>query len=1016
MSTNSGVEAVAQATAQLTMRRGSTWAKWDLHLHTPCSALNNRFPKVPETGDPDWEQYVAALEKLEGFAAVAVADYFEIEGYKHILEFRAQGRLQNIPLILPNIEFRIDKFVGTQAGAKQRRINLHVIFSDKVRPEDIEEHFLRNLTFTCEGYPQGADEKWRISRTQLTQLGERLIKEQKDFAGMQPFAVGCMNAAVSAQEIKSTLDGHRSLFDGRYLVILAEDSLSDMNWGGQDHQTRRVLLQGADAIFSANAKTRAWALGQGDMSPDDFRKEFRSLKPCIHGSDAHSLETLGKPAENRFCWIKAEPTFEGLKQILCEPADRVTIGESAPNLKHDYQVIRSVQIDRAETWFAGGPIPLNADLISIIGGRGSGKSALAEVIAFAGGSDTFKGSANVTDTFMQKASKKSTINTQPITGAHVTLAWEDGQVDQVEITSSLHHDLAEEKVKYLPQSFVEHLCDPEHTEEIEREIERVIFQRIEPKARMGASDFHELRERATEAIGLKMGKVRKDLAESNRRIADLYARIALKPQKQKELDQKRAELIALEQKPPEVPPENDADLKLLGELNEQKREYERRGGEKQAQLAKLAALRTRLRLFEQETTAFNLETAKLLQAVGLADRAAAFEIRMPVEAEAILTAREEQLRTELAALEKGTDGGATGLEQIQQTIKDIEARLTLSGNHRAAFEKFQRDCQALRTVIRALEDEIAEIDTTLVPALRVEEEARTERFLNYFDLLRDEQKALADLYAPLHKALQQGGDIDKKLTFVSRISADLTRHFRRGLEIVDRTRKGCYRGDETLLDRALRQFFEQVEDSDFAREAVKGQIVALRSTFCLDDGKEIRIADQLRKGKTEREFDDWFYGTDYFFVTYSIRFDEKNLDLLSPGQKGIVLLLLYLEIEREDNRPLIIDQPEENLDNLSVYENLIDYFRNRKRTRQIIVITHNPNLVVNTDSEQIIVANFDGTRLPMIAYQSGALEDTNRDAAHPGIREQVCKILEGGAEAFRRREARYSLPRAWSRE
>lgn len=1015
MSTTSVVKAVEQATPHATVRRGSTWAKWDLHLHTPCSASNNQFPKLPENGEPDWEPYVATLEKLEGFAAVAVADYFEIEGYKHLREVRAHGRLQNIPLLIPNIEFRIDKFVGTQGGAKQRRINLHVIFSDLVRPEDIEEHFLRNLTFTCEAYPQGIDEKWRISRAQLTQLGQRLIKEHKEFDGMQPFAVGCMNAAVSVQEIKAALEGHRSLFDGKYLIVLAEDSLSDMKWGGQDHQTRRVLLQGANAIFSANPKTRAWALGQGDMSPDDFRKEFKSLKPCIHGSDAHSLETLGKPAENRFCWIKAEPTFEGLKQILCEPADRVTIGESAPNLKHDYQMLRSVQISGAETWFSAAPVPLNADLISVIGGRGSGKSALAELIAFAGGSDKFKGTADVRDTFIQKASKKSTINTQPIIGATITLTWENGHADPVEIKSGFHHDLTEEKIKYLPQSFVEHLCDPEHTEEIEREIERVIFQRIGQKARMGASDFHELRERATEAIGLKMAKVRKDLAESNRRIADLVARIGLKPQKQKELDQKRAELATLEQKPPEVPPENDADLKLLGELNEQKREFERRGGEKQAQLSKLSSLRTKLRLFGQEVAAFNAETSKLLSDVGLGDRATAFEVSMPVEAEAILSEREGQVRAELSEIEKGTgtDGGAAGLEQIQSRIKAIEDRLKLSGNRRAEFEKYQRECQSLRAAIASLENEIGEIDTALAPALSEEQDARTECFLVYFDLLRDEQKALADLYAPLHLALQQGGDIDKKLTFVSRVSADVIQHLHRGLEIVDRNRKGRYRGDDSLLDGALQDFFAQIEEAEFQRDAVKEHITALRNTFCLDaDQKPVRVADQLRKGKTEREFDDWFYGTDYFFVTYSIRFDEKNLDLLSPGQKGIVLLLLYLEIEREDNRPLIIDQPEENLDNLSVYENLIDYFRNRKRTRQIIVITHNPNLVVNTDSEQIVVANFDGARLPKIGYQGGALEDTSTDPAHPGIREQVCKILEGGAEAFRRREERYALPRS----
>jgi hypothetical protein len=578
----------------------------------------------------------------------------------------------------------------------------------------------------------------------------------------------------------------------------------------------------------------------------------------------------------------------------------------------------------------------------------------------------------------------------------------------------LHHVLPEEKVKYLPQSFVEQLCDPEHTEEIEREIERVIFQRIEQRARMGASDFRELRDKATEAIGLKMAKVRKDIATANRTISDLTARIGLKPQKQMELDQRKAELASLEQKPPEMPPENDDDLRLLSELNTQKRECERRGGEKHTQLSKLDALRTRIHLFGQDVATFNIEVARLLAGVGLADRASAFEVRMPVEAEATLTERERQLRDDLARIETGVGAGVDteSIEQIQARIRTVEDRLKLTGNRRVEFEKHQRECQALRSAITALESEINEIDAVATPALDREQGARTECFLDFFGLLREEQDALAALYEPLRLTLQKGGDIDKKLTFVSRVSADIMQHLRQGLEIVDRSRRGSYRGDEAALERALRGFFSQADEAEFQREMVRGQISELRQTFLVDaDGKAVRIVDQLRKGKTEKDFDDWFYSTDYFSVTYSIRFDGKNLDLLSPGQKGIVLLLLYLEIEREDNRPLIIDQPEENLDNLSVYENLIEYFRNRKRTRQIIVITHNPNLVVNTDSEQVIVARFDGASEPKISYMGGALENTSVDGTNPGIRECACQILEGGEEAFRRREERYSLPR-----
>jgi len=205
-------------------------------------------------------------------------------------------------------------------------------------------------------------------------------------------------------------------------------------------------------------------------------------------------------------------------------------------------------------------------------------------------------------------------------------------------------------------------------------------------------------------------------------------------------------------------------------------------------------------------------------------------------------------------------------------------------------------------------------------------------------------------------------------------------------------------------------FFGRIEEVDFEREKTKEAVASLRDTFLVQGDKRIKIEDQLRKDWTPKDFADWFFGLDDYSVTYSIKFEGKDLELLSPGEKGIVLLLLYLEAENADNRPLVIDQPDDNLDNVSVYPSLIDYFRARKKTRQIIIITHNPNLVVNTDAEQIFVAHFDGSQSPKISYRSGAIEDTNTDGTAPGIREEACKILEGGTEAFQLREQRYALP------
>lgn len=115
-----------------------------------------------------------------------------------------------------------------------------------------------------------------------------------------------------------------------------------------------------------------------------------SLKPCIHGSDAHTESKLFKPDDNRYCWIKADLSFNGLKQILNEPIDRVYIGEEPPlfeNIRNNStKFIDSVNIKPIDsfsdksTWF-NNEILLNKELVAVIGNKGNGKSAIADIIA-----------------------------------------------------------------------------------------------------------------------------------------------------------------------------------------------------------------------------------------------------------------------------------------------------------------------------------------------------------------------------------------------------------------------------------------------------------------------------------------------------------------------------------------------------------------------------------------------------------------------------------------------------------
>jgi hypothetical protein len=151
-----------------------------------------------------------------------------------------------------------------------------------------------------------------------------------------------------------------------------------------------------------------------------------------------------------------------------------------------------------------------------------------------------------------------------------------------------------------------------------------------------------------------------------------------------------------------------------------------------------------------------------------------------------------------------------------------------------------------------------------------------------------------------------------------------------------------------------------------------------------------------------KQFAHWLFSTDHITVRYEITYDGVDIRKLSPGTRGIVLLLLYLSLDDADDRPLIIDQPEENLDPKSVFYELVSLFVAAKAKRQVIIVTHNANLVVNTDADQVIVASagpHPAGGLPNITYVAGGLEDAI-------IREQVCEILEGGEDAFRERARR----------
>jgi len=372
--------------------KGSEWRKWDLHVHTPFSYLNTQFGN-------DFDEYVRQLFKKtieKNIAAIGITDYFTIEGYKKLKqdyleneeklkELFTEDEIEKIKqiLILPNIEFRLNKLVGS------KRINYHVIFSNELPIEDIEDNFLREIKFIYEGAPQTEDEKRPLTKHNLEMLGQKLREEHEQFQSKSDVEIGMTNAVVDDTDIARILANKKSIFDGKYLLLVPSDGdLSRVSWDSQDHNVRKVIIQKADGLFASNPNTIKWGLGKDYSTPEEFIKEFKSLKPCIWGSDAHDFDKLFEPDERRYTWIKADPTFEGLRQITYEPEERVRIQEQNPEFEVDKPYFSSIVISGDISVFEGERvtlkkqiIPLNKNLVTIIGGRGTGKSLLVNYLA-----------------------------------------------------------------------------------------------------------------------------------------------------------------------------------------------------------------------------------------------------------------------------------------------------------------------------------------------------------------------------------------------------------------------------------------------------------------------------------------------------------------------------------------------------------------------------------------------------------------------------------------------------------
>ena len=876
------------------LRIGSTWRRWDLHIHTPDTILNDQFR--------GWDEFLAVIEEQTEVLMIGITDYFSIANYSRLKKYKEAGRIPNIDLLVPNIEFRI-----APPNDTARAVNIHLL----VCPDDLnhETEILNALGRLT----------WQYRGRNYSCLPEQLISLGRAF---DPTAVD-NRAALRAGVIQFKVD-FTTLRDWYYsepwlhansLIVVAagDDGLSGFQKDGAWAGYREEITRFSQIIFSGRPGEREFWLGHRDPADLATIRLLGGSKPCIHGSDAHEISHLFRPDLQRYCWIKADSTFEGLKQTLYEPEDRVHIGPTPPILHDEERIIRSVTLSNSDGWFDDIKIPLNDGLVSIIGQKGSGKSALTELMAYAAGSWL----TDEPGSFLKRAGDH-------LQNLRVDLNWANDKVSEVCIGEGQSD---KREVRFLSQKFVERLCADDYIgTELVEEIERVIFSYLEPTDTLNASSFGQLRALRTVGIRSEGERLRNDVIRLIREECALREQAAKLPEKMTRIKTLTAERAGLVKQLPR--PASEEEKRLQTDLQAKQKDLaaaQQASAADKQKLQKIKDIRTRIRAFKTEMTRFSSEiNAMLVEAEVPVDDRDAFHPIFPHDTEPPLSRKERELTVALTKRMGAVVDPAVGtIRWFQKKIDELQKRESADKARQARIKVIQTRIAAIDTETQRIGREITQTEGPERKRIAAVRGERLDAYVAYFGNLNHEQDALEELYAPVSAHLAGGtaAEQEQDLEFSIRWEANLDEWLERGSGLFDQRRRIPYGTMEDLADGARRILVP-------AWISGRPEVIGPAMTEFLAEFRKPELPPNkyMRTGVTIQDVFEWLYEVEHVRLSYGLKYHGVELQKLSPGTKGIVLLILYLGMDVTDTRPLIVDQPDENLDNESIYKLLTTYF------------------------------------------------------------------------------------------
>ncbi len=906
------------------LNRGSEWRRWDLHVHSPAS---DGFIGT-------WTQFETQLKNAD-CEVIGINDYFSVAGYKKIKDKIDAGTLDiGGKKILPVVEFRMrDVLKNRHTGTSGTNINFHIIFDDAI-PITKMETFLKSLSVDDSQIADKYDDPKFLKETAKVYFDQDIINE-----------------------LKKNPD-----FQDKFIVLLPYDEyggIGDVD-PASDDWIKKGFIKTADILGSSNKNQTDFFLwkspvktdGTDKFTQEQFAGWFNVKKPCIKGSDSHNYQhPIGKLQDaqsrpiDKYCWIKSDESFEGLKQVIFDPESRVFIGEKAPNQPTNiienitFEIPTNAKItvkqkggtEKKEDFCFGGfknKFYLSPFFNCFIGGRGSGKST---ILNFLGQHSQDPDSSKI---FWSKIQPSFDIRDKKIfsfDGVEIFEFIGQSEVESFATNKEVFTNAIYERANILSDSALEK--DEDKLKILLNKIDsfREISESVDSFLK---EKFAKEKERKTFESSIKITK--------SQEYADIVDKITIKSNQKQQLESWR---IAIEETRESIGDLQDQHFSSTPDSEAEEESLVKENGKKED-------------VAKGYRDAYEKVKGNIGSAMKILDK------------------------KNFKELEKKENALIKDIEKHEKELSDLLKKSGLSE------ENILQAKSAPQKLVR-IDDEIIKLNKKIADKSKDLEEYK-DVLKNTQDARKDYEKVINDSIKPLSATLEEQAKENKEKDIKN---IGLSYFFDKEQSWRD------------VADNFYSYFADEHRDRERA-DLLKTYITNNKDVFSQD---QIKIKALLSKEDSKNAYikflKDVFEDASNYKIFQTIRdshlnnvsmykriqvlYDGKDIERASFGQKCtavIVILLLF------GNYPLIIDEPEAHLDSSLIANYLVPLIKRKKNNRQIIFATHNANFVVNGDAEKIFILKNDTGSTKIIETTIENLK--NRD--------ELLK-LEGGREAFRKR-------------